>query len=209
MIDKVVEETRQNRIWDPDRWERIRAQAESLSEHYREVIERKRRSGDPVIHFAAYVSNAAMYGMDDVFRLMRKEPQRWDPRVVIIPDVSRGYAHQKPTYIKARQYFEEHYNEDISIEQYAASRSMSTSWFTRSFRNATGTSPMQYILQTRIRNAQTLLETTDDSITNIASIVGYDNPMYFSRLFSKAKGVSPTGYRKIYREKYLEEIDKE
>jgi hypothetical protein len=33
--------------------------------------------------------------------------------------------------------------------------------------------------------------------------------MYFSRLVSKAKGVSPTGYRKIYRDKYLEEIDKE
>ena len=95
-----------------------------------------------------------------------------------------------------------------SIEQYAASRSMSTSWFSRSFRNATGTSPMQYILETRIRNAQTLLETTDDSITNIAAIVGYDNPMYFSRLFRKAKGVSPTGYRKIYREKYLAEINK-
>ena len=60
MVDKVVEETHQNRIWDPDRWERIRAQAESLSEHYREVIGRKRRSGDPVVHFAAYVSNAAM-----------------------------------------------------------------------------------------------------------------------------------------------------
>ena len=92
---------------------------------------------------------------------------------------------------RARHYFEEHYNEDISIEQYAASRSMSTSWFTRSFRSATGTSPMQYILQTRIRNAQTLLETTDDSISNIASIVGYDNPMYFSRLFSRAKGPQP------------------
>lgn len=116
MVDKVVEETRRNRIWDPDRWERIRTQAESLSEHYREVIERKRRSGDPVIHFAAYVSNAAMYGMDDVFRLMRKEPQRWDPRVVIIPDVSRGYAHQKPTYIKARQYFEELYGADAVLD---------------------------------------------------------------------------------------------
>ena len=123
-----------------------------------------------------------------------------------IPRIT-GFIQDEMT--RARQYFEEHYNEDISIEQYAASRSMSTSWFTRSFRNATGTSPMQYVLQTRIRNAQTLLETTDDSISNIASIVGYDNPMYFSRLFSKAKGVSPTGYRKIYREKYLAEIDKE
>lgn len=122
-----------------------------------------------------------------------------------IPGIS-GFVQDEMT--RAIHYFEEHYNEDISIEQYAASRSMSTSWFTRSFRNATGTSPMQYILQTRIRNAQTLLEITDDSISNIASIVGYDNPMYFSRLFSRAKGVSPTGYRKIYREKYLEEIDK-
>ena len=116
MFDKVVEETRQNRIWDPDRWERIRAQAESLSEHYREVIERKRRSGDPVIHFAAYVSNAAMYGMDDVFRLMRKNPLRWDPKIVIVPDVSRGYAHQKPTYIKARQHFEKLYGTDAVLD---------------------------------------------------------------------------------------------
>ena len=115
MFDKVVEETRRNRIWDPDRWERIRAQAESLSEHYREVIERKRRSGDPVIHFAAYVSNAAMYGMDDVFRLMRKNPLRWDPKIVIVPDVSRGYAHQKPTYIKARQHFEKLYGTDAVL----------------------------------------------------------------------------------------------
>ena len=70
-----------------------------------------------------------------------------------------------------------------------------------------GTSPMQYILGIRVRNAQTLLETTDDSISNIASIVGYDNPMYFSRLFRKAKGVSPAGYRKLYREKYLAGIN--
>ena len=121
-----------------------------------------------------------------------------------IPRIS-GFIQDEMT--RARYYFEEHYNEDISIEQYAASRSMSTSWFSRSFRSATGTSPMQYILQIRIRNAQTLLETTDDSISNIASIVGYDNPLYFSRLFSRAKGVSPTGYRKIYREKFLAEID--
>ena len=107
---------------------------------------------------------------------------------------------------RAKDYFEQHYNEDISIEQYAASRSMSTSWFNRSFRSALGTSPMKFILEIRIRNAQTLLETTDYSISNIASIVGYDNPMYFSRLFRKTKGVSPARYRKIYREKYLSEI---
>ena len=107
---------------------------------------------------------------------------------------------------RARTYFEEHYKEEISIEQYAVSRNMSTSWFNRSFRSAIGTPPMKYILNTRIRNAQTLLETTDYSISVIASLVGYDNPMYFSRLFRKAKGMSPSKYRKIFREQFIAEI---
>ena len=107
---------------------------------------------------------------------------------------------------RARAFFDEHYNEEISIEQYAVSRNMSTSWFNRSFRSAVGTSPMQYILDVRIRNAQTLLETTDYSVTSIAALVGYENPMYFSRLFRKAKGLSPSKYRKAFREKYMEGI---
>ena len=107
---------------------------------------------------------------------------------------------------RARAFFDEHYNEEISIEQYAVSRNMSTSWFNRSFRSAVGTSPMQYILDVRIRNAQTLLETTDYSVTSIAALVGYDNPMYFSRLFRKAKGLSPSKYRKTFREKFMEGI---
>ena len=110
---------------------------------------------------------------------------------------------------RAKDYFEEHYNEEISIEQYAASRSMSTSWFNRSFRGTVGTSPMKYILDIRIRNAQTLLETMDYSVASIASMIGYDNPMYFSRMFRKAKGMSPAKYRKTYREKYLAEIPNE
>ena len=107
---------------------------------------------------------------------------------------------------RARAYFDEHYNEEISIEQYAVSRNMSTSWFNRSFRTALGTSPMKYILDIRIRKAQFLLETTDNSISNIAALVGYDNPMYFSRLFRKAKGLAPSKYRKICRERFIAEI---
>ena len=57
---------------------------------------------------------------------------------------------------------------------------------------------MQFILSQRIRNAQFLLETTDVSVTEIARSVGYDNPMYFSRLFRKNKGLSPANkYRKL------------
>lgn len=99
----------------------------------------------------------------------------------------------------AVKHFHEHYNTSISIEDYAASRGMSTSWFIRNFKEFTGSTPMQYILSIRIANAQNLLETTEYNVTEIGNIVGYDNPLYFSRLFKKQNGVSPSEFRKRVR----------
>ena len=95
----------------------------------------------------------------------------------------------------AATYFNENYNRNINIEEYASSRGMSVSWFIRNFKKYTGQTPMQFIVSIRINNAQLLLETTEYSINQIASIVGYDNQLYFSRLFHKQKGYSPTQYR--------------
>ena len=96
----------------------------------------------------------------------------------------------------AAQYFSNNYSNKINIEEYAQSRGMSISWFIRSFKKYTGTTPMQYIVSARIINAQLLLETTQYSVSEISRIVGYDNPLYFSRLFHKTKGFSPSEYRK-------------
>ena len=97
----------------------------------------------------------------------------------------------------AVSYFNENYNKDISIEQYAESRGMSVSWFIRNFKKFTGTAPMQFIVSLRINNAQILLEQTNYTINEIAKIVGYDDQLYFSRLFRKQKGFSPSQYRKM------------
>ncbi|WP_333490977.1 helix-turn-helix domain-containing protein [Clostridium fessum] len=56
---------------------------------------------------------------------------------------------------------------------------------------------MHYPVGIRITNAQILLETTTYSINEISKIVGYDNQLYFSRLFHKLKGYSPREYQKI------------
>ena len=96
----------------------------------------------------------------------------------------------------ARRYFQEHYNEDINIEEYALSRNMSVSYFLKKFKEVTTKSPMQYILGIRISNAVSLLKSTDYNVTEISTIIGYDNPLYFSRIFKKQKGVSPSDYRK-------------
>ena len=123
--------------------------------------------------------------------------------------VQRSWEERKPTvssYLQeeidyARKYFNEHYNEDISIEEYAQSRGMRVSWFLRNFKQMTMKSPMQYILTIRINNAVSLLETTDYNVTEISTIIGYDNPLYFSRIFKKQKGVSPSDYRKMLSER--------
>ena len=96
----------------------------------------------------------------------------------------------------AASYFNENYNRNINIEEYARSRGMSVSWFIRNFKKYTGQTPMQFIVSLRINNAQLLLETTSYSINEISAIVGYENQLYFSRLFRKQKGCSPIQYRK-------------
>ena len=104
----------------------------------------------------------------------------------------------------AIQYFNENYNSEINIEKYAASRGMSISWFIRNFKQYTDTTPMQYLVSMRITNAQMLLETTSYNVTEIGNIVRYDNPLYFSRIFKKCKGVSPSEYRKQEQPPFLQ-----
>ena len=97
---------------------------------------------------------------------------------------------------QAAQYFRMHYNKPISIEDYAVSHNMSISWFIQNFRQYANTTPAQYVQSLRLTNAKMLLETTNYNITEIANLVGYENPLYFSRFFRKQCGISPSQFRK-------------
>lgn len=108
---------------------------------------------------------------------------------------------------KATRYFNKYYNMPINIEKYAESIHVSTCWFIRKFKQYIGITPRRYILSIRIANAQLLLETTNYTVSEIAAIVGYDNPLYFSRLFKKQHGLSPIEYRKKQIESANKKID--
>ena len=97
----------------------------------------------------------------------------------------------------AAAYFNENYNTKISIDAYAESLHVSTNWFIHNFRQYMGMSPAQYVLSLRMVNAQSLLEHTNYNVKEISEIVGYDNPLYFSRVFKKEIGQSPAQYRKL------------
>ena len=98
---------------------------------------------------------------------------------------------------RAVHYFRENYTKNISVEQYAAEHLMSVNWFILSFKNVMKMTPMQYILSLRIAAAKGLLENSNKNINEISDAIGYDNPLYFSRLFKKHTGYSPSQYKKL------------
>ncbi len=100
----------------------------------------------------------------------------------------------------AVQFFHQHFPENISIQNYAAKAGMSACWFTRCFREATGKSPQQYITNLRISKAKEMLSTSSLNVSEIADLIGYQNSLYFSRIFHKNTGMSPLHYRNLIKQ---------
>lgn len=88
------------------------------------------------------------------------------------------------------------YNKEYSAKYYADLCNLSLYRFIHKFKEITGVSPLEYITNIRIVEAKYLLRDTSYNITEIAGIVGYDNPLYFSRVFKKYTGISPSEYKK-------------
>ncbi len=94
------------------------------------------------------------------------------------------------------RYIHDHYNSEIRIPELAKMENLSNSRYVARFTSAVGMSPMQYIVELRLRYACDLLENTDMSIKEVASLSGYDDPHFFSKLFKKHIGLSPSEHRK-------------
>ncbi len=96
---------------------------------------------------------------------------------------------------KAKCLLVEHIDRPIDMEELAVELNVGYSWFRQMFRHHTGLSPHQYYLQLRLHRAQSLLRSTDTSVKSIASLMGFESPYYFSRLFKKKTGKSPSQWR--------------
>lgn len=94
------------------------------------------------------------------------------------------------------RFFNESFSRDIQIGEYAKNQHMSVCWFIRCFKRYMGMTPMQYLISVRMDRAKELLKNTGYSIQEISSLVGYEDPLYFSRLFQKQTGRSPSAYRR-------------
>ena len=93
-------------------------------------------------------------------------------------------------------YISERFRYPMSLEDLAAHAAISPYYFTRVFRQETGVTPHQYLINTRLANAKFLLRTPEDSVKNIAINPGWGSESTFCTAFRKAVGMTPSAYRK-------------
>jgi len=96
------------------------------------------------------------------------------------------------------QWMTTHLNADLSLDKVARRAAMSTRTLSRRFRDQTGTTPLQWLLTERIRRAQQLLESSDLSIEQIATKVGFENATNLRQRFARVVGTSPRAYRRTF-----------
>lgn len=123
--------------------------------------------------------------------------------IALAPD-SRGSFVEFDAVSVARRYMEEHFAEDLHVDDVAREAAISTSQLIRLFKRQLGTTPHSYLLRYRITQAKELLAETTLPVSTIAGQVGFASESNFSYRFGEMCGQSPSAYRagapRLYRE---------
>ncbi|MCL1883670.1 MAG: response regulator [Defluviitaleaceae bacterium] len=99
----------------------------------------------------------------------------------------------------AKQYIQDNFNSPITLEEVSKVVGFNPTYFSSVFKKETGKSFTEYLTDLRIYNAKLLLTNTDDNLFDITENVGYRDLKYFSKLFKKNTGLSPSDFRKLYQ----------
>lgn len=89
-------------------------------------------------------------------------------------------------------YLENHHTQEITLEQLADTLYVSPTYLSKVFKESTGMSPINYLIQVRLKHAKELLANEQLTIREISQAVGYQDAYHFSKLFKKYYGVSPS-----------------
>lgn len=114
----------------------------------------------------------------------------------ITSKISKKVYSDKPHINKAIEFIEEYYNSNISIEDLCKVCNLSPYHFIRIFKQETGKTPHEYILDKKIEEAIKLIEGKQYSLNEIAQLCGFISQSHFSTVFRKRIGISPSLYRK-------------
>ena len=95
-----------------------------------------------------------------------------------------------------RRYIDSHFKESLSLDMLAEVAHVNKYYLVHTFSREFGISPINYLISRRISESKQLLSDTDHSLSQIAHMLGFSSPSYFSQSFRKLEGISPMEYRK-------------
>lgn len=98
-------------------------------------------------------------------------------------------------------YINTHFRENITLDRLADLTFLNKYYISHEFKKYSGYSPIDFLLNKRLTESKKLLSSTDISINQVSSIVGFTNSSYFSQYFKKNIGCSPSAYRVKHRNK--------
>ena len=110
-----------------------------------------------------------------------------------------GVESESKRILKVKSYIDEHYKDEMSLEQLADLVGMTCTSFSRYFKQRTSKTISEYIIDIRLGHAARMLIDTTDSISEICWRTGFNTLSNFNRLFRKRKGCSPTEFREKYQ----------
>lgn len=105
--------------------------------------------------------------------------------------------HSKDKIKMAIRFIEEHYNQDIAINDLAVKFYMSPNYFSTVFKKETGQTTVNHIKEIRLQKAKEYLKNTNKSVVDISKEVGYEDSQYFFKIFKKGTGMTPLQYRRF------------
>ena len=117
---------------------------------------------------------------------------------------SSSFAHterdtQSRRVLKVKQYINDHYAEDLRLETLASLVGMVPSAFSRFFRQRTGRTVMDYIIDILLGNAARLLVDTSENVSEICYSCGFNNLSNFNRIFKAKRGYTPRDFRTLFK----------
>ena len=165
-----------------------------------------------IINFYVYVtSQVSKMGIDltsykkkkiDYSELLYTNDQKglleWcEKNFIVIMNILNPYKQDTKQYYinEARSYINTHYGEDLSLSQLADFVHLSPAYFSQIFKEEMSINFTEYLLETRMRKAITLLMDKDKKVFEISEQVGYKSSKYFAKLFKKYTGYTPTEFQ--------------
>lgn len=122
-------------------------------------------------------------------------------RMGVLTNAEAMYSSKEVQKIRsALSYINEHYSENITLEEISRHENLDASYFCRVFKAATGATFTEYLNFVRVCKAETMLARSSLGILEISEAVGFSSVSYFGRIFKRYRGVSPRTYR---RAKYI------